>query len=90
MRVKPETIVAAAQRGRKAAREYLNKEKVERAKTSLRAWIPPNTDGFSEDKLETNILGLMIDLLHFAHQSGVELQPLIDLAMLNFDLETGK
>ena len=90
MRVKSETIVAAALRGRKSAREILNREKAERAKIALRAWIPPNTDGFSEDKLETDILGLMIDLLHFADQSRMEIKPLLDLVMLNFDLETGK
>jgi len=70
--------------------KFINRERAERAKKALLAWIPPDTDGFSEDKLETDILGLTIDLLHFAEQSKMEIQPLLDLAVLNFELETGK
>ena len=65
-----------------------DKEKVSRAKTALRAWIPPDTDGFDADHLETDILGLMIDLLHFADQSKMEIKPLLELAVLNFEMET--
>jgi len=83
-------IVEAAMRGKKAAVEAVNKERADRAKKALRAWIPPvTTDGFNEDKLETDILGLMIDLLHFAEQSKMEIKPLIDLAVTNFEMETG-
>jgi len=89
-KVSSSTIVHAALHGRKSAMKYVNKERAERAKKALLAWIPPDTDGFSEDKLETDILGLLIDLLHFAEQSKIEVRPLLDLAVLNLELETGK
>ena len=89
-KVSSSTIVHAALHGRKSAMKYVNKERAERAKKALLAWIPPDTDGFSEDKLETDILGLLIDLLHFAEQSKIEVRPLLHLAVLNLELETGK
>ena len=76
----------AAETGRKAA----NAERVERAKVALAAWIPPDTDGFDADMLETDILGLMIDLLHFAHLSKHKIRPLLDLAVTNFEMESGE
>ena len=90
MKIKPETTVEAAHRGRKSAWKLLNRENAERAKTALRSWIPPNSEGFDVDKLETDILGLMDDLLHFTHQSKMDVQQLMDLAKINFDLETEK
>ena len=70
--------------------KFINRERAERAKKALLAWIPLDTDGFSEDKLETDILGLVIDLLHFADQAKMEIKPLLDLALLNFEMDTGK
>ena len=72
--------------GRKAA----NAERVARAKVALAAWIPPETDGFSLDTLDTDILGLMIDLLHFAHLSKQKIRSLLDLAVTNFEMESGE
>ena len=76
----------AAESGRKAA----NAERVARAKVALAAWIPPDTDGFSSDTLDTDILGLMGDLLHFAHASKYKIRPLLDLAVTNFEMESGE
>jgi len=67
-----------------------DKDKVSRAKNALRAWIPENTDGFNINHLETDILGLMIDLLHFARQKKMDTKELLDLAALNLELEIGK
>ena len=73
-----------------ADRKAANAERVQRAKVALAAWIPPETDGFSLDTLDTDILGLMIDLLHFAHQSKQRIRPLLDLAVENFEMESGE
>jgi len=75
---------AMPESGRKAA----NAERAKRAKVALAAWIPPETDGFDADMLDTDILGLMIDLLHFAHASKHKIRPLLDLAITNFELES--
>jgi len=77
---------AMPEAGRKAA----NAERVARAKVALAAWIPPDTDGFSLDTLDTDILGLMIDLIHFAHKSKQDIKALLDLAVTNFELDTGE
>ena len=71
--------------GRKAA----NAERVKRAKVALAAWIPKDTDGFSMGTLETDVLGLMTDLLHFARKSKHDVKVLLDLAKTNFDMESG-
>ena len=63
---------------------------MQRAKVALAAWIPPDTDGFDADMLETDILGLMVDLLHFAHRSKQDIRPLLDLAVTNFEMESGE
>jgi len=72
-----------------ADRKAANAERVARAKVALAAWIPPETDGFDADTLDTDILGLMIDLLHFAHKSKQDIRQLLDLAKTNFDMEAG-
>jgi len=64
-----------------------NKLKVARAKTALRAWIPPDTDGFDINHLETDILGLMIDLLVFAKHKKMDTKELLDLVVTNFEME---
>jgi len=72
--------------GRKAA----NAERVKRAKVALAAWIPKGTDGFSLNTLDTDVLGLMVDLLHFAHKSKQDVKELLDLSKTNFDMELGE